>query len=162
MFGAVIIITEGNLSTLVSQGIGRGELAILGCVSSWTAYSLLGKLAMRELSTLATTTYGIWTGTLLLLPFTIWEQHHNLSQLNLATVLSFVYLGILATVVAFNWYYEGIQMIGAGKAAIFINLVPMFAILFGTIFLQESLSTAILLGGGLVIVGVSLVNRKNI
>ena len=161
LFGAVIIIIEGNLSTLVERGIGGGELAILGCVLSWTSYSLLGKLAIQELSTFATTTYGIWIGTLLLLPFTIWEQHHNLSQLNLAAVLGFVYLGILATVVAFNWYYEGIQTIGAGKAAIFINLVPMFAIGFGTIFLQETLSAAILLGGALVIIGVSLVNRQN-
>ena len=161
LFGAVIIITKGNLSTLVSQGIGGGELAILGCVLSWTAYSLLGKLAMQELSTLATTTYGIWVGTVLLLPFTIWEQHNRLSELNLATVLGFIYLGILATVVAFNWYYEGIQTIGAAKAAVFINLVPVFGLLFGIIILQESLSTAILLGGGLVIFGVSLVNRKN-
>ena len=56
------------------------------------------------------------------------------------TGLGLAYLGILATVIAFNWYYEGIQEIGAAKAAIFINLVPMFAIIFGTIFLQESLS----------------------
>ena len=161
LFGAAIIITEGNIRTIVSQGIGRGELAILGCVLSWTAYSLLGKLAMQELTALTTTTYGIWSGTVLLLPFAIWEQHQGLSQLNLFTALSFIYLGILATVVAFNWYYEGIQTIGAGKAAVFINLVPMFAILFGVIFLQESLTLAILLGGGLVILGVSLVNRQN-
>ena len=161
LFGAAIIITEGNIRTIVSQGIGRGELAILGCVLSWAAYSLLGKLAMQELTALTTTTYGIWSGTVLLLPFAIWEQHQGLSQLNLFTALSFIYLGILATVVAFNWYYEGIQTIGAGKAAVFINLVPMFAILFGVIFLQESLTLAILLGGGLVILGVSLVNRQN-
>lgn len=159
--GAALIIADGQLQTLFSQGIGRGELAILGCVLSWTTYSLLGKLAMQELSTSATTTYGIWVGTVLLLPFAIWEQHNSLSQVSLATGLGLIYLGVLATVVAFNWYYEGIKTIGAGKAAVFINLVPMFAILFGTIFLQESLSIAILLGGGLVILGVSLVNRKN-
>ena len=159
--GAAVIITEGNIGSLISQGIGKGELAILGCVLSWTAYSLLGKLAMRELSTLATTTYAIWTGTAFLLPFTIWEQNQQLSQIDLPTVLGLAYLGILATVIAFNWYYEGIQTIGAGQAAVFINLVPMFAIIFGIIFLQETLSVAILLGGGLVILGVSLVNRQH-
>ena len=161
LLGAAVIITEGNISTIVSQGIGKGELTILGCVISWTAYSLLGKLAMQELSTLATTTYGIWIGTVLLLPFTIWEQQAQSSAINLPTVLGLAYLGILATVMAFNWYYEGIKTIGAGKAAVFINLVPMFAIIFGTIFLQESLTASILFGGSLVILGVSLVNRKN-
>ena len=159
--GAAIIITEGNVSTLVSQGIGRGELAILGCVLSWTVYSLVGKLVMQELSTLATTTYGIWIGTVLLLPFTIWEQHNRLSQLNWSTFFGLAYLGILATVMAFNWYYEGIKTIGAGKAAIFINLVPMFAIIFSALFLREFPRAIVLLGGSLVIIGVSLVNREN-
>ena len=61
-------------------------------------------------------------------------------DIDIFTGLGLAYLGILATVIAFNWYYEGIKEIGAAKAAIFINLVPMFAIIFGTIFLQESLS----------------------
>ena len=161
LLGAAIIITEGNISTLVSQGIGRGELAILGCVFSWTVYSLVGKLAMQELTTLATTTYSIWIGTVLLLPFTIWEQHDRISQINWFTVFGLAYLGILATVMAFNWYYEGIKTIGAGKAAIFINLVPMFAIIFSAFFLQEFPRAIVLLGGSLVILGVSLVNREN-
>ena len=162
LIGAGLIITKGNISAMFSQGVGKGELAILGCVISWVIYSLVGKLAMQKLSPLTTTTYGIWVGTALLLPFAIWEQDNHLPQIDLLTGLGLGYLGILATVIAFNWYYEGIQAVGASKAAIFINLVPMFAITFGTIFLQESLSTVILLGGGLVILGVSLVNRQHV
>lgn len=158
--GAILIITEGNIAT-ISQGIGRGELSILGCVASWVVYSLVGKLVMQELSASATTTYAIWIGTILLLPFTIWEQNNAFPKIDLPTGLGLAYLGILATVVAFNWYYEGIKEIGAAKAAIFINLVPMFAIIFGTIFLEESLSAIAFMGGGLVILGVSLVNRQN-
>ncbi len=161
LLGAILILSEGNISTLVSQGIGRGELSILGCVASWVIYSLVGKLAMQEMSALATTTYAIWIGSVLLLPFAIWEQNNHFPKINLLTGLGLAYLGILATVVAFNWYYEGIQEIGAAKAAIFINLVPMFAIIFGTIFLKESLSAIAFFGGGLVILGVSLVNRQN-
>lgn len=161
LFGAILIITEGNIGTLFSQGIDRGELLIFGCVVSWVIYSLVGKLVMQKFSALVTTTYAIWVGTVLLLPFAIWEQNNRLPDINIFTGLGLAYLGILATVIAFNWYYEGIQEIGAAKAAIFINLVPMFAIIFGTIFLQESLSAIAFLGGGLVILGVSLVNRHN-
>ena len=160
LLGAALIITEGDLNALIAKGIGRGELAILGCVTSWTIYSLLGKLVMQKLSASATTTYAIWTGTILLLPFAIWEQQNRLPQIDLPTGLGLSYLGILATVVAFNWYYEGIQTIGAAKAAIFINLVPMFAIAFSIIFLQESLTPTLIIGGSLVILGVSLVNRQ--
>ena len=161
LFGAILIITEGNINSLTIGGIGRGELSILGCVASWVVYSLVGKLAMQELSALATTTYAIWIGTVLLLPFAIVEQNNAFPKIDLPMGLGLAYLGILATVVAFNWYYEGIKEIGAAKAAIFINLVPMFAIIFGTIFLKESLSAIAFFGGGLVVLGVSLVNRQN-
>ena len=161
LFGAILIITEGNINSLTIGGIGRGELSILGCVASWVVYSLVGKLAMQELSALATTTYAIWIGTVLLLPFAIVEQNNAFPKIDLPTGLGLAYLGILATVVAFNWYYEGIKEIGAAKAAVFINLVPMFAIIFGTIFLKESLSAIAFFGGGLVILGVLLVNRQN-
>ena len=161
LLGAILIITEGNISILFSQGIDRGELLIFGCVISWVDYSLVGKLVMQKFSALVTTTYAIWVGTVLLLPFAIWEQNNRLPDIDVFTGLGLAYLGILATVIAFTWYYEGIQEIGAAKAAIFINLVPVFAIIFGTIFLQESLSRIAFFGGGLVILGVSLVNRHN-
>lgn len=156
-----MIITDGQIGDLLSGGIGRGELFILGCVASWVVYSLVGKLAMRELSASVTTTYGIWLGTVLLLPFAIWEQNNRFPPLDLVTGLGLAYLGILATVIAFNWYYEGIKTIGAARTAIFINLVPVFAIFFGTIFLDESLTAIAFVGGGLVILGVSLVNRQH-
>ena len=161
LLGVALIITDGNLNTLISGGVGKGELFILGCVGSWGIYSLAGKQAMKTLSSLAATTYAIWVGSIALLPLAIWEQHsQGLSSTNYLTWLSLLYLGVLGTVVAFNWYYEGIQTLGAAKASIFINLVPVFAVIFGVIFLQESINSILLAGGSLVITGVSLVNYK--
>ena len=160
LLGVALIITDGNLNTLLSEGVGKGELFILGCVGSWGVYSLAGKQAMKQLSSLAATTYAIWVGAIALLPLAIWEQSQELSSTNLLTWLSLLYLGVLGTVVAFNWYYEGIQTIGAAKASIFINLVPIFAVIFGVIFLQESVTSILMVGGSLVIAGVFLVNYK--
>lgn len=102
LFGAILIITEGNIGTLFSQGIDRGELLIFGCVVSWVVYSLVGKLVMQKFSALVTTTYAIWVGTVLLLPFAIWEQNNRLPDIDVFTGLGLAYLGILATVIAFN------------------------------------------------------------
>ncbi|VEP16968.1 conserved membrane hypothetical protein [Hyella patelloides LEGE 07179] len=161
LLGVAFIITEGDLTTLFSGGVGKGELYILGCVGSWGIYSLAGKKAMQELSSLVTTTYAIIVGTITLLPLALQEQFkQGIQPITPLSCLSLLYLGILGTVVAFNWYYDGIQAIGAAKASIFINLVPVFALVFGIIFLQESISSILLIGGSLVITGVSLVNKK--
>jgi drug/metabolite transporter (DMT)-like permease len=157
--GAILVITKGDLQTAIAQGIGRGELYILGCVVSWVVYSLVGKLAMQQLSVVTTTSYAIWLGTLFLLPLAIWEQQNRLPNINWLTGLCLMYLGILGTVIAFNWYYLGIKILGAAKAGIFINLVPVFAAVFGFIFLQESFTPILFVGGGCVLIGVSLVNQ---
>ena len=54
--GAVIVISRGDPGGLLSGGIGRGELFILGCVASWVSYSLIGKVVLRDLSPLAAVT----------------------------------------------------------------------------------------------------------
>ncbi len=160
LIGAALVITQGDLNTAIAQGIGRGELYILGCVISWVVYSLVGKLAMQKLSVLTTTSYGIWLGTFFLLPLAIWEQQNPLPNINWLTGLCLIYLGILGTVIAFNWYYTGIKILGAAKAGIFINLVPVFAAIFGFVFLQESFTPILFVGGGCVLLGVSFVNQQ--
>ena len=42
VIGATIVITKGNLSSLLSGSLGWGEVFIFGCVFSWVAYSLIG------------------------------------------------------------------------------------------------------------------------
>ena len=161
LLGVALIMTEGDLTTLLSGGVGRGELFILGCVGSWAIYSLAGKQIMKQLSPLVATTYAVLVGTIALLPLAIQEQYtQGRSAIAPLTGLSLLYLGALGTVIAFNWYYQGIKAIGAQKASIFINLVPVFALLFGILFLQETITAILLVGGSLVIFGVSLVNKR--
>ena len=46
--------------------LGWGEVYILGCVASWVAYSLIGKVIMKDLSPLHAVTYSCLIGTLAL------------------------------------------------------------------------------------------------
>jgi drug/metabolite transporter (DMT)-like permease len=70
------------------------------------------------------------------------------------------YLGIVGTVVAFVWYYDGIRRIGPTRTSIFNNLVPVFAVLFSVLILQEQVSWYTWLGGAMVIGGVLFVNLR--
>ena len=53
----------------------------------------------------------------------------------------------------------GIREVGPSKAAVFINLEPVSAILLGVLVLGEVLTWPVLVGGAMVIAGVYLVNR---
>lgn len=159
--GALIVITKGDLHTITSGGVDKGEILLFGAVLSWVSYTLLGKVALKKLRPLETTTFACIIGTILLFPFSL---KNGLAQsLETATILDWlnvVYLGAFGTGLGFIWYYGGIQKIGAAKAAAFINLVPIFGVSFGALLLGESIESSLLIGIALVIIGISLVNKK--
>jgi drug/metabolite transporter (DMT)-like permease len=70
-----------------------------------------------------------------------------------------LFLGVIATGLAFTWYYQGIKTIGPARAGIFINLVPVFAVILGFIVLREPIYLSLLGGGALTLTGVWLTNR---
>ena len=157
--GAIIVITQGRPLAIFGTGIGRGELLIFGCVLSWTLYSVIGKTAMRGLSPLVAVCYSSVAGTLLLLPVAL--QHGSFSEASNyppAAWLSIAYLGMFGTVIGFLWYFQGIQLLGPSRAAVFINFVPVNGVLLATLILGEPLTLSLLLGGALVVTGSYLAN----
>ena len=159
--GALIVISKGSPSQLLTGGFGQGEFYISCAVASWVSYTLLGKQALKSISPLEATTWACSLGALMLLPFA-WQNGLATSIVteNWLDWFNFANLGVLATVLGFIWYYEGIRELGAAKASAFINLAPVFAISSGMIFLGESISMSLLGGGVLIATGISLVNRK--
>ena len=73
---------------------------------------------------------------------------------------SVFYLGAFGTVLAFIWYYQGIQTVGPLRTAIFTNLVPAFGVLFSAALLGEPVLISMVIGGLIAVLGVSLVNKK--
>ncbi|MEZ0576998.1 DMT family transporter [Halodesulfovibrio aestuarii] len=157
--GATIAISRGDPVSLFTGGLTSGDLTIFGCVASWSAYSLLGKRMMGFLTPHAAITYSCITGTIMLLPFALYEGLvTDFAGYTVTHYLCIAYLGVLGTVIGFTWFYEAIHEIGASRAAVFINFVPVAGILCGWFFLGESLALSLLVGVALVVSGVYLTN----
>ncbi len=158
--GVAVIISDGAPWEMLRGGVSAGDLLILGCVASWTTYSLGGKAAMRSLSPLTCVTWSCVTGCVMLfaaaLPQGLWQ---DVQRARVLDWLCIVYLGVLATGLAYYWYYKAIQVIGATRSGVFINLVPVFAVVFGYLLLGEVLHLSLLAGGAMAISGVWLTNR---
>jgi drug/metabolite transporter (DMT)-like permease len=163
VMGAIIVISNGRLSDLSSYHIGRGELLIAGCVISWVSYSLIGKYVMRGLSPLVSVTYSAIIGALLLLgPALFSGLGGAIFHYDIVDWGNLFYLGFFGTVIGFSWYYQGIERIGAMKASVFINFVPISAILLAFFLLKEQITVSIFLGALLVMAGVYLTNASEI
>lgn len=159
--GALVVITKGDFASLGKSGISIGDLYIFGCVASWVAYSLMGKTAMKSFSPLTSVTYSTLIGTLALLTPALCEgMAYDVFAYSGKAWLSLFFLGVCGTFLGFVWYYQGIQQIGPTKAGLFINFVPISAILMAAVILKESLTYSLLIGLILVSTGVYLTNKK--
>ena len=158
--GAIIVITRGEIFGLLSQGLGLGELYIFGCVGSWVAFSLLGKDVMQKVPPLTSVTYGAVAGTLLLAVPAFLEEGFRVGHYRFVDWISIFYLGFFGTAISFLWYYQGIEQIGPSRAGLYINLVPISAVLMAYVFLGEAISMLLLVGTALVSSGIYLTNKE--
>ena len=155
--GAVVTITDGDFRILLSGEISTGDLHLIGCVFTWTAYSISAKYAMRELSSFTVLVYGSLIGAVMLIPFTLYEGVlHTLGTQPPETWYSLMYLSFGAAGIAYLFYYDGIRAVGASRAAVFLNLEPVSAIILGILILGEHLTLPVIIGGTLVIGGLFL------
>lgn len=161
--GAIVVITDGRLGDAASYSLGIGEVLIFGCVLSWVAYSLIGKAAMASLSPLICVAYSAAAGAaLLLLPALHFGLATEITAYSLTDWTSLVYLGVFGTVLGFFWYYQGIERIGPMRASVFINFVPISAIILSFFILHEPLRLSLLAGGAMVIIGVYFTNASQV
>ncbi len=158
--GAIIVISKGNLSRIIEGGLGLGELYIFCCVLSWVTYSLIGKSVMKNLSPLASVSYSATVGAIaLLVPAFLEGLAQNIASQSALDWLCISYLSVFGTVIGFVWYYQGVERIGPTKAGLFINFVPISAILCAFFILREPITLSLMTGAVLVISGVYLTNR---
>lgn len=89
-----------------------------------------------------------------LLPFSWWLWPDDVPGQD--AWVSVVVLGIACTGIAFILYFRLIANVGVNKAISVTYLIPLFAVLWGMLFLDESLTVWMLGGGLLILTGVSL------
>ncbi|MCM8595508.1 DMT family transporter [Accumulibacter sp.] len=159
-FGCLMVVTHGDPTLLFAGEVGLGEWLIIGCSVLWAVYTFIGRRGTRSLSPLAMTFGASLTGWMMLTATASWEG--SLFALGGTTWRSWTsigFLGLFGAALAFTWYAEAVQRIGATRAAVFINLVPVSAVLLGALLLDERLGLPVLAGGALVIAGVVITNQ---
>jgi drug/metabolite transporter (DMT)-like permease len=161
LLGCLLVVTRGQPMQLLAGEVGLGEWLLLGSAVSWVSYTLVSRHCSRQFSALALTFGGCFTGWLMLTAAALADGSlFALQAMSWRGGSGIVFLGLFGTAIAFTWYSEGIARIGTTKAAAFINLVPVFAVLLGTLLLDEWVGIPVLAGGALVMVGVFLTNKR--
>ena len=155
--GAAILVSRGDLATLIQLKFNVGDLWIIGAVVIWGLYSVLLRFKPPAISRMMLVFCISVTGMAFLAPVYIWETATiQAVHLNGQTVLSILYTGIFASVVAFIAFNETVARIGPSKAVYFLHLMPVFGAVFSFVFLGERLELYHMIGFPVALGGVLL------
>ena len=138
--GAGYIVIRGDWQRLVHLRLVSGDMLMLLAVVLYALYSVLlrQRPAIHQLSFL---TASFTVGVVLLLPLYLWEMGHVPPlELTRPIVISLAYLALLPSIASYLFWNRGVHEIGANRAGLFINLIPLFASVLAVLFLGERFS----------------------
>jgi len=158
LLGVGVVVTRGSIEVMRSLSFNPGDLFMLGAPMAWALYTIFGKKVLAWFAPLPATAYAALIGTLLLLPAAAIEGSllTGATRLTVYGWISVLQLALLGTVVGFVWWYDGVAELGAARASVFVNLVPLFGVLLSALILSEKLNVSQLAGGVIVVVGVGI------
>lgn len=155
-FGVFVVLTKGNLLQAFEIEYNLGDLLVLGAVIVWSIYSMIGK-KLTSLPPITSTAASALLAAIILLPFVIYMgiDYTNISRLS---VIGIVYIIFFPSVCSYIFWNIGIREVEAGKAGIFLNLMPVFTAIISWI-MGQTITGVQLIGGSLVFLGVYITTR---
>jgi drug/metabolite transporter (DMT)-like permease len=159
--GVCLVVSGGSLRSLLSLQVNRGDLLMLGAMLSWSLYAIVGKKVMGRRSPVVSTSYGIAAGTLLLLPFALFGDpgFGSLAGAGWPAFSAILYLSVFASVLGFLWWNRGVSFLGAGRASVFLNLIPVATMVI-SLFFRDPIVLSQIAGCVLIIGGVTMTARQ--
>jgi len=145
-----------------------GVSLVFGGAMSYAIYTTLlrrfvnkNKQSGQQISSLSILAWMSLFGSFVMLPFSLVEQPWTATW-DPKSWLGILYLALISTVIGYFFYVEGVSKIGASRAAIFGNLIPVAGVVSSYLLLGEKLSIWHLFSFLLIFVGVYLVNSKQL
>mgnify|MGYP000860477433 CR=1 FL=1 len=130
-----------------------GDLIMIVNVIMWGLYSVMSRVVTRNRPAIWATAFSTWFALPFLVPAAALEWRQTPPAITVSVVLAILYIGIFATFIGNLAWNEGVRRLGPGGAMAFYNMLPVFGVLLGALFLQERLAPVQFLGGGLIVAG---------
>ena len=135
--GIVTLATRGHLEQLLGLTFNIGDLMMLIACTGYAAYTV----ALRDRPKISPQPFFLALSAVALissLPLAVGEYVAGaLRWPDLTALAIIVYVAVLPGFVAQILFMRGVEMIGPGRAGLWVNLVPVWAAILGPLILGE-------------------------
>jgi drug/metabolite transporter (DMT)-like permease len=163
-FAGVGLVSVAGFQAAGEQPLLGSTLVFLGVVS-WALYSIGSRAVMERVSALTVNWTTLLVATALQVPL-LWTDRKMLdagvASVTLSDWMALGYLVVFATAVAQQAWLFGVKGIGPSRASVLGNLTPVAAIGLSALILNEAVGLIEVIGIGLILAGVWVVNRQTV
>ena len=156
--GFVGVLTMiGGPSALVESG-AAGQLAVICAAASYAVGALYARTLLSRVDAANFTVTKLMIGAgLAWIAMLAMGEGGGFPAMEPSDVAALATLGMVCTGIAFVLYFRIVQGIGTVGASTVTYIIPMFALLFGAVFLDETIETGTVAGMALIVSGVAAV-----
>ncbi len=145
---------DGSGATLL------GDVLVFLSDVSLAIFTVRSKQLMKRYGSLTINSVAYIGGALAMAPFTVWlSWRYGLARASTGAWLSVAYMALFSSVIAYLIYNYALTYIPASRASAVSYLQPLGATLLAVMLLGESVTTALAIGGMLVLSGVFVTER---
>lgn len=154
--GVLLVVSQGDLGLLASQGVNEGDLVILIAGIAYAGYGTLLKKWHIPIPPLQLLYLQIVVAVIAQFPLFAMSEKTGLNSHNIPLVL---YACIPTSMLAPWLWMKAIALLGPSRAMLCFNLLPILTILLAALTLGEHLAIYHVYGGLLTLGGVVLAER---
>ena len=162
LIGVLIISIFGRPSYSLEITYIFGAITVLIAALVGAGYTVAGKKMLSRYSPLSLTVYAFLFGSLGLIPFISITLFEEVAVLSIRGWLILLFLGICPTVIAYILWYVALEIKSASKLGSYLFFIPVLSTIISVILLNERITWLFVIGGALVILGLHIVNKREI
>lgn len=168
--GGLLLSTAGVYLILRSNAGGIrfsrhdvfGDVLTLFAAMLWALYTIQARPLLEKYAPVKITAYSMAAGAVMLLPLGAPDLvTQPWSAISWKSWAAFCFSAFISAGVAFTLWYGGVKRIGVARTVVYHYLVPFIAVLFAALFLHERITLLQVIGGGMILTGVYLVQKTN-
>ncbi len=159
--GVLVVI----FAQMTNESIAFSNVFLIGCIFiilsafCWAIYSIVGKRLLDKYDPFTVTTYAFVLGTIFFLPVVLPDITDVIQGVSFNGWMAILYLALICSVFGYVAWYYALSRLEAGRAAVFLNLIPLFTIVI-SFFTGEIPTFIFLIGAILIIYGVYLTQKS--
>jgi drug/metabolite transporter (DMT)-like permease len=159
VMAVIVTVAKGSLAVLLELDVNRGDVIILLSQVAWIVYTLYSRAALSTLPAAWVMAGAHVVSAAVLMPLALALEAPWPAPWTAPRGWVVIVYGAVPVTLGHLWFYAIVRIVGASRAATFMNLMPFVVIALAWAIAGETVHAYHLVGAALVVAGVYLVTR---